>query len=358
MPFPASIVAFLLLAALTTPAAFAAGEELKDAHNLLSQGKHAQALEQVDKYLEDNSDDVQAQFLRGVILAEQNRADEAIRMFTTITEQHPELPEPYNNLAVLYAEQGQYDKARKSLEQAIKTHPSYATAHENLGDIYAKLATDAYDKALQLDQSNTRAQTKLAMVKELFPAGSGAGTARPLGGKQVKVVRAGSASPKLADASAKKPAVKPATVTAEPATAEPEKAKPAVATVSPPAAKAAASGNNDQTAALSDSVQSWAKAWASKNVDGYLAHYASNFKVPSGESRSSWEDTRRKRISAPKSISVEISSFKVVSVDDNQARVSFSQRYKAGRLAQRTAKTLILQKSGDKWLIEQELVGR
>ena len=55
---------------------------------------------------------------------------------------------------MLYASQGQYDKARKSLELAIRTHPSYATAHENLGDIYAKMASQAYDKALQLDKSN------------------------------------------------------------------------------------------------------------------------------------------------------------------------------------------------------------
>ena len=78
------------------------------------------------------------------------------------------MPEPYNNLAVLYASQGQYDKARKSLEMAIRTHPSYAIAHENLGDVYAKMASEAYDKALQLDRGNAAAQTKLAMIKDLF----------------------------------------------------------------------------------------------------------------------------------------------------------------------------------------------
>jgi len=54
-------------------------------------------------------------------------------------------------IAVLYAGQGQYEKARQALEMAIRTHPSYATAHENLGDVYAKLASQAYDKALSLD---------------------------------------------------------------------------------------------------------------------------------------------------------------------------------------------------------------
>ena len=78
---------------------------------------------------------------------------------------------------MLYASQGQYDKARAALEMAIRTHPSYATAHENLGDIYAKMASQAYDKALQLDKSNTTAQTKLNLIKDLFPAGKPGRTA-------------------------------------------------------------------------------------------------------------------------------------------------------------------------------------
>src|SRR4030067_195207 len=58
--------------------------------------------------------------------------------------------------------------ARLALEKAIRTHPSYTTAHENLGDIYAKMASQAYDRALQLDRSNTATQTKLAMIQDLF----------------------------------------------------------------------------------------------------------------------------------------------------------------------------------------------
>jgi len=61
------------------------------------------------------------------------------------------MPEPYNNLAVLYAAEGQERKAAEALEQAIRTNPSYTTAHENLGDLYARMASEAYAKALQLD---------------------------------------------------------------------------------------------------------------------------------------------------------------------------------------------------------------
>lgn len=73
------------------------------------------------------------------------RNAEAITVFTRLTEDFPELPEPYNNLAVLYAQQKQYNKARTALEMAIRTHPSYAVAHSE-EIVYAKLASQAYDK--------------------------------------------------------------------------------------------------------------------------------------------------------------------------------------------------------------------
>ena len=145
-----------------------AANSYEDASKLFKQGNYAGAMERVETVIAANPRDARARFLKGLILTEQNKPVEAIKVFTALTEDYPELPEPYNNLAVLYASQGQYDKARNSLEMAIRTHPSYAIAHENLGDVYAKMASEAYDKALQLDRSNAAAQTKLAMIKDLF----------------------------------------------------------------------------------------------------------------------------------------------------------------------------------------------
>jgi hypothetical protein len=79
---------------------------------------------------------------------------------------------------------------------AIRTHPSYATAHENLGDIYAKLASQAYDRALQLDKSNAPLQTKLNLIKNIFE-----GNARPL--------KSNAAAPAAKPAPATPPAVPP-----------------------------------------------------------------------------------------------------------------------------------------------------
>jgi tetratricopeptide (TPR) repeat protein len=154
-----------LLLAITIPVQ---ADDLQDANRLYKQGQHAQAMEKVNAYLVTEPKDAQARFLKGLILSEQGATADAITIFTRLTEDYPELPEPYNNLAVLYAGQGDYEKARSALEMAIRTNPTYATAHENLGDIYAKMASQAYDRALQLDKNNTNTKTKLALIRELF----------------------------------------------------------------------------------------------------------------------------------------------------------------------------------------------
>ncbi|HAL83769.1 MAG TPA: hypothetical protein DCO83_17285 [Mucilaginibacter sp.] len=165
----------------------AEADELQDATQLFKQGQQSQALSKLNSYLANKPRDAQGRFLKGLVFTEQNKIADAIKVFSDLTQDYPELPEPYNNLAVLYASQGQYDKARLSLEMAIRTHPSYATAHENLGDIYAKMASQAYDRALQLDSSNTTTQTKLAMIQDLFsdkPRAKSAAPRTPAIGRQ------------------------------------------------------------------------------------------------------------------------------------------------------------------------------
>src|ERR1700694_1320550 len=160
---------FAALAAVWFSAAIAApADDLREAQKLYGQGKLQPALEKIDGFLKTQPRDPQGRFLKGLLLTEQKRVPEAIQVFTALTEDFPELPEPYNNLAVLYASQGNYDKAKSALELAIHTHPSYATAHENLGDIYAQLASRAYDRALHLDKTNTTARRKPPMVKAPF----------------------------------------------------------------------------------------------------------------------------------------------------------------------------------------------
>lgn len=116
---------------------------------LLRSGKSAEALAKADAYIKANPARSAEASWKGVILSEQNKPAEAIDTFTKLTQDYPELPEPYNNLAALYANRGELDKARAALESAIRLNPNYATAHENLGDVYARLAAQQYARAQQ-----------------------------------------------------------------------------------------------------------------------------------------------------------------------------------------------------------------
>ncbi len=112
----------------------------QEAQQLLQQGQANDALKKLDAHLAKNPQDAEARFARGLALVKLNRAKDAIRVFADLTRDYPQLPEPYNNLAVLYAADGNYNKAREALEAALATHPSYATAHENLQPVVAPQA--------------------------------------------------------------------------------------------------------------------------------------------------------------------------------------------------------------------------
>ena len=328
--------AFVLLLSIFTAALLAAparADDTQDAAKLLKAGKHQEALDRVNKVLAAKPRDPQARFLKGLIFTEQGNTREAIDIFTKLTQDYPELPEPYNNLAVIYAAQGQYEKARASLEQSIRTHPSYATAYENLGDVYAKLASQAYDKALQLDSSNAGAQNKLSLVRELVT---------PAPKPPVSVAKADEVPP----------AAKPA---AEAAPAKPAAEKPAVAAAKPTAEKPAPGGS--ASSEVIATVNAWAQAWSKKDADTYLGFYAPDFKTPAGEPRAEWEKARRSRITAPKSISVAIASPKVTMSGPNEAKVTFRQTYKSDVLRNTSSKTLVMVKADGRWRIQQERSG-
>ncbi len=162
---PALVLLILTMTGMVTPV-FA--DDYDEVRQLMRSGKLVEATSKADLFLATRPRDPQMQFLKGVLQQDTQKTAEAIATFTRLTQDYPELPEPYNNLAVLYAGQTQYDKARAALEMAIRNNPGYATAHENLGDVYIKLASQAYDKALQLEAGNSTVPRKLALTRELL----------------------------------------------------------------------------------------------------------------------------------------------------------------------------------------------
>jgi Flp pilus assembly protein TadD len=155
------------LALLAAAPGVVLADDAADVQRLQAAGQSEQALQRVDTLLVAKPKDPQLRFLRGVLLAERRRTAEALEVFRRLSEEFPELPEPYNNAAALYAAQGDYDQAKVALEHAVRANPSFATAHENLGDVLAMLASQSYARALQLDPRNTELGVKLALVRQL-----------------------------------------------------------------------------------------------------------------------------------------------------------------------------------------------
>ncbi|MDR2188753.1 MAG: tetratricopeptide repeat protein [Azonexus sp.] len=344
--------AFGLIVSFAAPAL---ADNLPEVQRLIKQGQYAQALEKVDAWLASRPKDAQGRFLKGVIYTEMNKPTEAIGMFTRLSEDYPELPEPYNNLAVLYAQQQQYDKARTALEMAIRTHPSYAVAYENLGDVYAKLASQAYDKALQLDGSNAGTQNKLSLIRDLIST-SGKVNAKPAADAATTTA---TATPPVKVADARPTPVAPTAniVSTTPGAAAPETSvAPTTPPVKPvePKPEPAPAVSNAANEAISRAIDAWADAWQKKNMKGYLAAYAPDFRPPNGASRKDWEADRTKRISGKSGkISVVIEDLQIT-VDGDSATAKFRQHYKAGSLNTSATKTMTLVRAGSRWLIKEE----
>jgi hypothetical protein len=387
MKFAAQKTLYFTLALMAWAPAHA--DEFADVSKLAKAGKVAEALTKTNEYLSKHPADAQMRLMKGVLLTDQNKPEEAIAVFIKLTEDYKDLPEPYNNLAVLYAASGQYDKARVVLEKALRTNPSYQTAYENLGDIYGKMASQAYDKALALGAGTALpGKSKLTMLRtvsngagskmvgvERMPAWQVAAAAvtipplapAPVAAKPlptpvpspapVKVAIAplptptpmptpAPAAPKVA--AAPLPAPAPLKVAAAPAPA------PAVAPAPVPAKVVVAKPDTSERDAVLAQVHGWAKAWTSQNVDSYLGYYSPQFEPPKGLTRKAWTDERRARIEGKGRIHVEVAAPEVT-VNGNTAKVSFRQTYESDRLTARSRKTLIMVKNGGKWQIKQEV---
>ena len=322
------------------PAASAAvpAAETAEIQRLLKDGQHAQALKLIDDSLSRNPKDPQMRFRRGVALSMLDRKPEALGVFQKLVEDHPEMPAPYNNMAVIYGAQGDYDKARGALERAIRTNPAYATAYQNLGDVYAQLASQAYSKALQLDKSDATVPPKLALLRELT-AGPNVPPTASTTVAQVK----------------REPTAAVVTPAAQPA-ASVATAKPAPSTAKPASAPVAERPAVNAVADVESAVKAWAAAWSRRDMPAYYAAYAGEYAGQAG-SRKAWEQERKERIASRKSIQVGVANLRV-SVNGDRATARFRQSYESDSLSVTSTKTLELSRAANgKWVIRQESVG-
>ena len=325
---------------IASPAAHAASA-VEEAQGLIGEGKLDAALKRLDAQLKDSPQDAEARFLRGLVLTRMERSGEAIKAFADITRDYPQLPEPYNNLAVLYAQQGDYEKARDALEAALATNPSYATAHENLGDVYSALAGAAYNRALALDEQNQAVRTKLSLLGDINKtAGS-------------STVAASKAAPTPVTAPTPAPADAPAPTPAPSAAPAPVAA---AAESEPPVESLPADVRTEVLAVL----KQWAQAWSDQDVERYLDTYSADFRPEGGVSRANWESLRRDRVARPSMIRVDVIRPELSQIggaldqSGDRVRLSFRQEYESNSFADVVTKVLEMKKEADGWKITRE----
>lgn len=267
------------------------------------------ALEKIKKGLRSSPDEPRLLFYKGVTEAKLNLIDDAINTYNDLINRHPNLPEPYNNLAVIYAERQELDLAKEILEKAIKTNSSYSVAHVNLGDIYTQMATNAYNMAFEIDKDNKIAKNKLKLITELFNY---------------------------------KPNIKEKSIVIE------ELDKKSIVIK--------ARSKLDDKKNIIKSIESWKTAWEEKNLDLYFNSYSENFKYPNQMNQDQWESYRRDRIINKKNISISISNIKL-KFEKDIIHAVFYQDYKSTGYQQKSKKTLFFEFQSNDWKIIEEFSG-
>lgn len=301
--------------------------DIDSARQALADQHYPQAMQALDAVLADKPDDPEARFLKGLTLAREQQPDEAIALFEQLTSDYPDMAEAWNNLGVLYARQDQLPQAKQSLEKAVDLDADYGPAQENLGDVYVALAQSAYDSAGKVEDNSTAVENKSQQLESFLANGTSLGSA------------ATSASTSRASD--------------RNAAALSHDGKPAKSTGDDGASEAVADQAPVDISTPSATLKTWAAAWSAQDVDRYLSTYAAGFQPQSGRNRSAWEALRRKRVSGPSRIRVEIAD---VNVDrqGSQARVTFNQHYQSPTYQDREHKALMMTQSDEGWKITHE----
>ncbi|WP_428035312.1 L,D-transpeptidase Cds6 family protein [Amphritea sp.] len=357
--------------------------ELKQAKKLQSKGDLKGAFNRVNDYLVSNPKDPNGWLLYGISLINQNKLDEAADIFSKLIHLYPDSPEPYNNLAVVYARKGDNEKAVDTLLKAFETHPSYAQVQTNLKAVYATLATQAYNRALNLDNGNKTPRADLGVLDQVYQpvapqtmlaaatpvatlppqtvAAAEVAVATPPGTSDQLVIEerdqstgivpspqdtAPAAESHTTDLAAndKEPAAENTDVAAETTKAEVAEVKPAAGPVLNEAVKAE----------ILKVITNWAASWAAKDVPAYLDFYTEEYTPGADITHKQWVWGRQVRLNKPAFIKVDISDISLAEAGDGKVRSVFLQKYQSDTYQDEVYKTLTLTQENGHWKISTE----
>ncbi|MCP4204781.1 MAG: tetratricopeptide repeat protein [bacterium] len=362
--------------AIVIASPFALAADLGRVRSLAEAGQPEAALADVDEHLEESPVDPEAMFLRALLLAEMQRQDEAREVFEEVAGLRPDRPEPLNNLAVLQAAMGDYDAAVETLKEALGTHPAYRTAYENLTKIYGQLASEAYSRALSVDDAHDRSSVELVLMSEMvLPETEPVQVAHTPIEPLPSAADAGSMAPPLEMEADTDEAVAEADMAVEPAAESVTAAGEAPVTPdraieealrqgrdldSEPAVMESSSEAMGETVAesgeLAALVGAWARAWSEQRVEDYLYFYSEGFQPEGDMSRDDWEQLRRARVAAPEFVKVSVAILDFEASEPERVLVRFNQSYESSTFSDVVTKTLELVRENGDWKIARESV--
>lgn len=160
---------------LCLAATVAQADDDAEVRALLARGEAAAALQRVEIAVAARPRDVPLRFLQGVVLLDLQRDAAALAHFTAMTQDYPELPDPYNNIALLHARAGRLELARQALESALRNDPGHRTARINLGEVHLMLAAQAWELASASGPVDVALLRRLEGVRALLAAAPAAG---------------------------------------------------------------------------------------------------------------------------------------------------------------------------------------
>ena len=149
-------------------AAFA--DEAAEVRALLTRGELEAALQRAERAAAAKPLDAQLQFLHGVVLMDLQRDGPALEVFTRMSQDYPELPDPFNNIALLHARAGEFELARQALESALRNDPGHRLARANLGRVHLVLAVQAWEQLSAQGPLDVALQRQLEGARALLAA--------------------------------------------------------------------------------------------------------------------------------------------------------------------------------------------
>ncbi len=161
----------LLLATLLGVAPAARADDLAELRALIARGDLSAALTRAELAIAVQPRDAQLRFLRGVVLMDLGRDAQALEAFTLLTQDHPDLPDPYNNIGLLQARAGRPEAALAALEQALRCDPSHRTARANLGQVHLMLAVKTWDQLAHSGPLDPALHRRLEAARALLAPG-------------------------------------------------------------------------------------------------------------------------------------------------------------------------------------------